>query len=286
MSGIVDSATRDRIKVRRNRINNAVMIISTLFAVFGLIFLFWIVGTLLYKGVGGLSLTLFTTPTAFGGMGNAFIGQLMLVAVASLIGIPIGMMAGTFLSEYCGTNSKVAMGIRNISDIMMSTPSIVIGAFAYAILVSPLGGYSGWAGSVALAIMMVPVALKTTDDMLQLVPVTLREAAMALGAPKYKATLQIVFRAAKNGLLTGIILSIARVAGETAPLLFTSSNTDFYAFDMGQAIPSLTVSIYQFTQMPEEAMIQAAWAGAFVLAMFVLGANIFGRFVIRQKKQK
>lgn len=286
MSNIVDSTIRDKVKARRNRINSFVMILSTSFAVFGLIFLFWIVLTLLVKGVGGLSISLFTAPAAFGGLGNAFIGQLMLVGVASIIGIPVGMMAGTYLSEYQGPDSKIAMGIRNISDIMMSTPSIVIGAFAYAILVSPLSGYSGWAGAVALAIMMIPVALKTTDDMLQLVPVTLREAAMALGAPKYKATVQIVYRAAKNGLLTGIILSIARVAGETAPLLFTSANSDFYAYDMSEAIPSLTVSIYQFTQMPDDNLVQAAWAGAFVLAMFVLGANVLGRFIIREKKHK
>jgi len=277
---------REKAKQKRVLVNNIVMGLSITFAVFGLIFLFWIVGTLLLKGVAGLNLNLFTAPVAFNGLGNAFVGQLMLVGVASLIGIPIGLLAGTYLSEYGGPNDRKSNMVRNISDIMMSTPSIVIGAFAYAILVSPLGGYSGWAGATALAIMMVPVALKTTDDMLTLVPQTLREAAIALGAPKYKVILQIVFRAAKNGLLTGIILSIARVAGETAPLLFTSASTDYYAYDMSQPIPSLTVSIYQFTQMPDDELKAAAWAGAFVLAMFVLGVNILGRFIIRQKKNK
>lgn len=277
---------RERTKQRRVFVNNVIMGLSISFAVFGLIFLFWILATLLFKGMSGLSWSIFTAPVAFNGLGNAFLGQLLLVGVASLIGIPIGLLAGTYLSEYGGASERMSNAIRNISDIMMSTPSIVIGAFAYAVLVSPFGGYSGWAGAVALAIMMVPVALKTTDDMLSLVPQTLREAAYALGAPKYKVITQIVFRAAKAGLMTGIILSIARVAGETAPLLFTSANTNYYEFDMSQPVPSLTVSIYQFTQMPDEQQNAVAWAGAFILAMFVLSINILGRVLVKQKKTK
>lgn len=273
-----------KIKAKRQRANNIVMGLSITFAVFGLIFLFWIVFTLFVKGSAGINLDLFTTPSAFGGLGNAFVGQGLLVLVASLVSVPVGMLAGTYLSEYGGLNDKKSNFIRNISDIMMSTPSIVIGAFAYAVLVSPLNTYSGWAGALALAIMMIPVVLRTTDDMLGLVPRDLREAACALGATKSKAIMQIVFRAAKNGLMTGIILAIARVAGETAPLLFTSSNTDYFNFDMSEAIPSLTVAIYQFTQRPDADLQSAAWAGAFVLALFVLGINIISRLILARKK--
>lgn len=276
---LVSSAKR----VRRNNIVNS---FSIFFAVTGLLFLFWIMLTLVIKGLEGFSFTMFVTDTIEGGIRNALIGHAILVGIASIIGIPIGLLAGTYLSEYGGPNDKKSNFVRNMSDIMMSTPSIVIGVFAYAILVSPMEGYSGWAGSVALAIMMVPVVLKTTDDMLTLVPQTLREAAFALGAPKYKATLNIVFRAAKNGLLTGVILAIARVAGETAPLLFTSFHSNFLVLNPMEPMPSLTNTIYEFTQFPDPYQNAVAWAAAFILAIFVLGVNIMGRFLIRQKKAK
>ncbi|AII14068.1 phosphate ABC transporter, permease protein [Campylobacter iguaniorum] len=277
----MNKQTLQKMARKRVMIDNLVKFVSITFTVFGLCFLFWIIATVIVKGMAGFSLSLFTDVSAFGGLGNAFLGQLQLVGVACIVGIPVGLLAGTYISEY-GTNQKTLNFIRNISDIMMSTPSIVIGAFAYALLVRPFNSYSGWAGSFALAIMMIPVILKTTDDMLALVPKTLREASFALGATKFKCITSVVFRAAKNGLLTGVILSIARVAGETAPLLFTSSNSNFFSFDMSSAVPSLTVSIYDFSQLPDESLNAVAWAGALVLAVFVLGVNILGRFLIRK----
>ncbi|NLK66858.1 MAG: phosphate ABC transporter permease PstA [Campylobacteraceae bacterium] len=272
----------EKAAAKRIRQDKIVTYGSIFFAVLGLFFLVWIMLTLIIKGIEGFSVTLFTDDTVFGGLRNAFVGHTILVGIASLIGIPIGLLAGTYLSEYGGPNDKKSNFVRNMSDIMMSTPSIVIGAFVYAIMVKSYG-YSGFAGAVALAIMMVPVCLKTTDDMLTLVPQSLREAAFALGAPKYKVTLQVVFRAAKNGLLTGIILSIARVAGETAPLLFTAGSSDFLTFDPTSPMPSLTNTIYEFTQAPDADLNAVAWAGAFFLALVVLGVNIIGRVIIRNR---
>ena len=277
MKDLIDKSTSKRI-----RNDKIVTYVSIFFAVLGLCFLVWIMTTLVIKGLQGFSFSLFMEDTIFGGLRNAFIGHTILVGIASLIGIPIGLLAGTYLSEYGGANDKKSNFIRNMSDIMMSTPSIVVGAFVYAIMVKKFG-YSGFAGSFALAIMMAPVCLKTTDDMLTLVPQSLREAAFALGAPKYKVTLQIVFRAAKNGLLTGIILAIARVAGETAPLLFTAGAFDFLTLNPAGPMPSLTNTIYEFTQAPDDGLNSVAWAGAFFLALVVLGVNIIGRVIIRKK---
>lgn len=271
---------------KRARTDKMVNAISIIFAVLGLIFLFWIMLTLIVKGIEGFSFSMFYTDTVFGGLRNAFVGHTILVFIASAIGIPIGLLAGTYLSEYGGPNDKKSNFVRNMSDIMMSTPSIVIGAFVYAVIVKNTGGYSGWAGGIALAIMMVPVVLKTTDDMLTLVPQTLREAAFALGAPKFYVIFSIVFRAAKNGLLTGVILSIARVAGETAPLLFTSFHNDFLVFNPNDAMPSLTNTVFEFTQAPDPVQNSVAWAGAFMLAVVILGVNIIGRYLIRTRKAK
>ena len=208
----------------------------------------------------------------------------MLVGVATFIGVPLGVMAGTYLSEY-GQNSKLAETIRDISDIMMSAPSIVIGAFVYAVIVIPMGNFSGWAGSIALAIIMIPIILRTTDDMLALVPNTLREAAFALGAPKYKVILQVVYRGAKAGVLTGILLGIARVGGETAPLLFTSFNDNFMSTDMNEPMASLTVTMFNYATSPYDDWQQIGWAAAFILSMFILGLNIIGRLIILKKKR-
>jgi len=270
--------------------NNIVMILSTLSALIGIGFLFWILGVLVINGIDALSMTIFTeegAPPGYeeSGLKHALIGQLMIVGVATLIGVPLGILAGTYLSEY-GQKSKLAETIRDISDIMMSAPSIVIGAFVYAIVVAPMGHFSGWAGSIALTIIMLPIILRTTDDMLQLVPSTLREAAFALGAPKYKVITQVVYRGAKAGILTGILLGVARVAGETAPLLFTSFNDNFLNTDMSEPMASLTVTMYNYATSPYEDWQKLGWAAAFILSMFILSLNILGRIFLLKKKGK
>lgn len=275
---------------KRIIINNIVMLLSTLSALVGIGFLFWILGVLVMNGVDALSWNIFTqegAPPGYeeSGLKHALIGQFMIVGVATLFGVPLGILAGTYLSEY-GQKSKLAETIRDISDIMMSAPSIVIGAFVYAIVVAPMGHFSGWAGSVALTIIMLPIILRTTDDMLQLVPSTLREAAFALGAPKYKVILQVVYRGAKAGILTGILLGVARVAGETAPLLFTSFNDNFLNTDMMEPMASLTVTMYNYATSPYEDWQKLGWAAAFILSMFILSLNILGRLFIMKKKGK
>jgi len=272
---------------KRIILNNIVMILSTLSAVIGIGFLFWILGVLVMNGVDALSWTIFTqegAPPGYedSGLKHALIGQLMIVGVATLIGVPFGVLAGTYLSEY-GQKAKLAETIRDISDIMMSAPSIVIGAFVYAVVVAPMGHFSGWAGSIALTIIMLPIILRTTDDMLQLVPSTLREAAFALGAPKYKVIIQVVYRGAKAGILTGILLGVARVAGETAPLLFTSFNDNFLNTDMNQPMASLTVTMYNYATSPYEDWQKLGWAAAFILSMFILSLNIIGRLFIMKR---
>ncbi len=272
---------------KRKVINAVIMTLSTLSALLGLIFLFWILWTLFSKGINAMGINIFIYDTAppgvkETGLRNALVGHLLLVMVACLIGIPFGIMAGTYLSEF-GKNSKYANFIRDLSDVMMSAPSIVIGAFVYAILVNPVGHFSGWAGAVALAIMMIPIVLRTTDDMLSLVPQTLREAAYALGAPKYKVTMQVVYRGAKVGMVTGILLAIARIAGETAPLLFTSFNNNFFSTDLNQAMASLTVTMFNFATSPYEDWIDLGWAAAFILGAFVLFVNIVGRVIIKKR---
>lgn len=273
---------------KRVLINNAVMVLSTLSALVGMGFLLWILSVLIINGVEALNLGIFLNEGAppgnpDGGLKHALIGQLYLVGVATFIGVPLGILAGTYLSEY-GQKSKLSESIRDISDIMMSAPSIVIGAFVYAIVVHPMGHFSGWAGSIALTIIMLPIILRTTDDMLQLVPSTLREAAFALGAPKYKVITQVVYRGAKAGILTGVLLGVARVAGETAPLLFTSFNDNFLNTDMIKPMASLTVTMYSYATSPYEDWQKLGWAAAFILSMFILALNIIGRLFLLKKK--
>ncbi len=275
---------------KRILVNNIVMVLSTLSAVVGIGFLIWILGVLVVNGIDALSMTIFANEGAppgneDGGLKHALIGQLILVSYATLFGVPLGVLAGTYLSEY-GQKAKLAETIRDVSDIMMSAPSIVIGAFVYAIVVAPTGHFSGWAGSIALTIIMLPIVLRTTDDMLQLVPSTLREAAFALGAPKYKVITQVVYRGAKAGILTGILLAVARVAGETAPLLFTSFNDNFLNTDMSQPMASLTVTMYNYATSPYEDWQKLGWAAAFILSMFILTLNILGRLFLLKKRGK
>jgi len=274
--------TRERI---RKIEGFAALFLSTLAAFAGLFWLVFILGDVLVHGITALKPGLFlndpTPPGVIGGgLRNAFTGQLLITIAAVLIGIPVGVLGGTFLAEYA-RGRKIARLISVLSDIMVSVPSIVIGTFVYAILVKPVGHFNGWAGAVALAIIMIPVVLRTTEDMLTLVPWTLREAAFALGAPYYKVIVQVVYRGAATGILTGILLSIARVAGETAPLLFTSFNNSFFSVDMQRPVASLTVTIFQYAMGPYDDWHAQAWAAAFVITLFILFLTIAGRLVIK-----
>ncbi|MFV1952040.1 MAG: phosphate ABC transporter permease PstA [Nitrospinota bacterium] len=276
---------------KRRKIESYIALsLSTLAALFGLFWLIFILGDVLIEGIGALNPGLFIndpTPPGVegGGLKNAFAGQLMITFFATLIGVPIGVLGGTFLAEYA-RGRMLARMISILSDIMVSVPSIVIGTFIYAILVRPVGHFNGWAGSVALAIIMVPVVLRTTEDMLSLVPWTLREAAFALGAPYYKVITQVVYRGAAAGILTGILLSIARVAGETAPLLFTSFNNSFFSTNMNEPIASLTVTIFQYAMGPYDNWHAQAWAASLMITIFILMLTIFGRLIIRWRYGK
>ncbi|HFC03925.1 MAG TPA: phosphate ABC transporter permease PstA [Nitratifractor salsuginis] len=270
---------------RRLLLNRAILILSTVAAVIGLVFLFWILTTLLIKGLDSIHWRIFTHDLVEKGLRNLIVGQMILAGVASLIGVPLGLLAGIYLREY-GLNSAFARFIRNLSDVMMSAPSIVIGVFIYGILVAPVGGFNGWAGSVALAIMMIPIVVSTTDSMLSLVPQELREAGIALGASKAQVILTIVLKAAKIGLVTGILLAFARVVGETAPLLFTSANNDYFTLNMNQQFPSLTVSIYQLATFPDKPSQDLAWAGSVILTALVLLINLTTRYIFRKRKSK
>ncbi len=259
--------------------------LSGLAAAIGLFWLVYILADVLINGLGALKLSLFLNDPApagveGGGLRNAFVGQLMITLAATLIGVPVGVLGGTFLAEYA-RGKKIARVISVLSDIMVSVPSIVIGAFVYAALVRPLHHFSGWAGAFALSIIMIPVVLRTTEDMLSLVPWTLREAAFALGAPYYKVIIQVVYRGAATGIFTGILLSISRVAGETAPLLFTSFNNNFFSWDMDRPIASLTVTIFQYAMGPYKDWHTQAWGAAFVITLFILALTITGRLIIR-----
>jgi phosphate transport system permease protein len=274
--------TREQMRKMEGRI---ALTLSTIAAFMGLFWLVFILGDVLVHGLNALNLSLFTNDPVppgveGGGLRNAFVGQLIITICATLIGVPAGVLGGTFLAEYA-RGRKISRIISILSDIMVSVPTIVIGTFIYAILVKPLGHFNGWAGAVALAIIMIPVVLRTTEDMLSLVPWTLREAAFALGAPYYNVIIQVVYRGAATGILTGILLSIARVAGETAPLLFTAFNNSFFTLNMKQPMSSLTVTIFQYAMGPYDNWHTQAWAAAFVITMFILVLTILGRLIIK-----
>ena len=264
-------------------INKFVLGLSIFSALIGLGFLSWILITLFIKGITSFHFGLFVNDLIDGGLRNLIIGQLVLAALAGAIGIPLGIVAGIYIREY--GQGKYANIIRDLSDIMMSAPSIVIGAFVYAVVVKPTGGTSGFAGAIALSIMMIPIIINTTDSMLSLVPKELREAGMALGASKYKVIIDIVIKAAKVGIMTGILLAFARIVGETAPLLFTSETSNYFSLDLTQSFPSLTVSIYDLANEPEKSSRDLAWAASFILTILVLIINLAGRFLTRNKKR-
>ena len=273
--------------LKRNRANRIGLTLSTVAMSIGMLFLLWILSILLYKGFSAISPSLFlaSTPapgTDGGGLANPIVGSLMIVFFCTLISTPIGILAGIYLSEY-GQNSKLAEVTRFVTDIMLSAPSIVIGLFVYAIIVYQVKHFSGWAGTVALALIAIPVVVRTTENMLKLVPTPLREAAFALGAPKWKVSLTVVLRAAKSGVITGVLLALARVSGETAPLLFTALNNQFFSTNMNAPMANLPVVIFQFAMSPYDNWINLAWGGALLITFAVLGLNILARVVLREK---
>ena len=260
---------------------------SVISALLGITALIWILSGVIVRGAGALNLSFFTqlpTPPgmAGGGMANAILGTLALTVVATLISVPIGLLSGIYLAEF-GQESRVADNSRFSANVLMGMPSIIIGVFAYTLVVLPLGHFSGYAGAVALAILMIPVVTRTTEDMLRLVPNTLRESALALGAPRWKVTLTVVFRAAKGGLITGILLAVARVSGETAPLLFTALNSPYWVKSLSGPVPNLTVTIFNYAMSPYEDWQQMAWGASLVITAAVLAFTLIARFFLRTR---
>lgn len=272
---------------RRKLINTFNMTASVLTTLVGLMFLSWILIVLIMKGVGAINWTIFTEmtppPGSAGGLANALIGSLMITLAAVVIGTPIGIMAGTYLAEY-GKQSMFAETVRTINDILLSAPSIIIGVFVYTLMVEPMGHFSGWAGAVALAIIVIPVVLRTTENMLSLVPTQMREAAAALGAPQWMVIMSVVYKAAIAGMVTGVVLAVARITGETAPLLFTALNNQFWSTDMNNAMANLPVVIFQFAMSPYDDWRELAWAAALLITVLVLGMNILARSLLRGHK--
>lgn len=274
-----------RVRQSRRTADQAMKIIATGFTLVSIVVLFWILGMLLVKGVGGLSLATFThvTPgpgSEGGGLANAIVGSIVLTFLGIAVATPVGVLAGTWLAEY-GRNSKLANLIRFINDILLSAPSILIGLFVYVILVEPFRGYSGWAGGVALGIIAIPVIVRTTEDMLSLVPGPLREAAAALGAPPSVVITSVTWRAAKAGMVTGILLALARIAGETAPLIFTAlNNNSWFSPNLTGGIANLPVTIYQFASAPYENWQQLAWAGSLIITLSILILSLVARRIV------
>ena len=275
---------------RRLLINRIGITLSMAAMALGLLALAWILWTLFSKGFSALGVDMFIKDTPApgsdgGGLRNAIVGSGMILFFTTVVATPIGILAGIYLAEY-GKVSRFAAVTRFVTDIMLSAPSIVIGLFVYALFVATLGGFSGWAGSVALALIAVPVVVRTTENMLNLVPTSLREAAFALGAPRWKVSLTVSLRAVKAGVVTGILLAVARVTGETAPLLFTALNNQFFSTDMRQPMANLPVVIYQFGLSPYDNWVNLAWGGALLIALLVLGLNVVARVMFRQELKR
>jgi phosphate transport system permease protein len=271
---------------RRKRVNQIALVMSLAAMSFGLFWLAWILWETIRLGLSGISIATLTAmtpaPNEDGGLANAIYGSFLMVLLATFVGTPIGIMAGIYLAEY-NTKGWLASTTRFVNDILLSAPSIVIGLFIYAVVVSRFKSYSGWAGVLSLALIVIPVVIRTTENMLQLVPSGLREAAYALGAPKWKVITRITLRAARAGVVTGVLLAVARIAGETAPLLFTALNNQFWNSDMSQPMASLPVTIFKFAMSPYENWQQLAWAGVFLITLAVLGLNILARVLTRTR---
>ncbi|WP_370623782.1 phosphate ABC transporter permease PstA [Polynucleobacter sp. MWH-Loch1C5] len=289
MNATVNSNMNPAIYAKRKRSNWIGLTLSMSAMGVGMAFLMWILAILLYKGISAIDLNLFISSTPApgsegGGLANAIVGSLLIVLSCTLISTPIGVMAGIYLAEY-GSRSKIATVTRFVTDIMLSAPSIVIGLFVYAIYVAQVKHFSGWAGTIALSLIAIPVVVRTTENMLSLVPIQLREAAYALGAPKWKVSFNVTLKAAQSGVITGILLALARVSGETAPLLFTALNNQFFSTNMNAPMANLPVVIFQFAMSPYDNWVDLAWGGALLITFVVLGLNILTRVVFRKKVQ-
>ena len=279
-------ATRQARYAQRKRVNKVALTLSVMAMAFGLFWLFWILFETVRLGVGGLTWATLTQmtppPNDEGGLANAMYGSFLMVLLATFVATPIGIMAGIYLAEF-DSKGWLATVTRFVNDILLSAPSIVIGLFVYAVVVSRFKAFSGWAGVIALALIVIPVVIRTTENMLQLIPSGLREAAYALGAPKWKVILSITLKSARAGVVTGVMLAVARIAGETAPLLFTALSNQFWTSSLSEPMASLPVTIFKFAMSPYENWQKLAWAGVFLITMAVLGLNILARVVTRAK---
>jgi phosphate transport system permease protein len=278
-----------RSDTRRKALDLAMKCISTVAALIGIFFLTWILIVVFQRGLAAINWDFFTklpTPPglAGGGLLNAILGTLLMTSIATLLGVPSGILAGVYLAEF-GKHTSLGQAVRFTVNILMGIPSIIVGLFVYSILVYPFGRFSGFAGGVALAILMFPVIARTTEDMLSMVPNALREAALSIGNPRWMATVGIIFRTAKSGLITGVLLSVARVSGETAPLLFTALNSPYMMKSLNEPIANLTVTIYQYAMSPFDDWNQIAWGASLVIMMTVLFLNLLARFILRGRKQ-
>ncbi len=282
-----DSAReRERMYLGRKRVNRVALALSLAAMAFGVFWLIWILVETVALGLGGLAWATLSQmtppPNEAGGLANAILGSLMMVVLATFVGTPIGIMAGIHLAEY-GAKGWLGATTRFVNDILLSAPSIVIGLFVYAVVVARYKHFSGWSGAIALALIVIPIVIRTTENMLLLVPAGLREAAYALGAPKWKVITKITLRAARAGVVTGVLLAVARISGETAPLLFTALNNQFFTSDLSQPMASLPVTIFKFAMSPYENWQQLAWAGVFIITVAVLGLNIVARVLTRSR---
>jgi len=271
---------------RRKVVNVVATVMSLAAMAFGLVWLFWILWETFRLGIGGMSIATLTQmtppPNEAGGLANAIFGSLLMVVLATCVGTPVGIMAGIYLVEF-DSKSWLASTIRFVNDILLSAPSIVVGLFVYSVVVSRFKTFSGYAGILALSLIVIPVVIRTTENMLQLVPAGLREAAYALGAPKWKVILNITLKSARAGVITGVLLAVARIAGETAPLLFTALSNQFWTSSLSEPMASLPVTIFKFAMSPYENWQQLAWAGVFLITLAVLGLNILARVLTRSK---
>ena len=274
--------------LQRKIADAAALVFAGAATLFGLVWLFWILWTTLQQGIGALNPALFTEmtppPGSHGGLLNAFYGSAMMIGLALLIGAPIGLAAGTYLAEH-GRYSRLGSVVSFLNDILLSAPSIVVGLFVYEMVVVTMGHFSGYAGALALAMILLPVIVRTSDEALRLVPDQMREAAFALGIPRWKVTSQILYKAALSAIVTGILLGVARIAGETAPLLFTALSNQFWTSSLNEPLANLPVVIFQYAMSPYDEWHELAWAGAFMLTIFVLGLNIAVRLIVRRRKR-